>query len=150
MSKNQAHKLQNGSPGEPRSTNKAIKMRSGMESGKNCTKYWKMEALEPWKSWFSWKRLLKMLLPPCCKKRDKWGRKCVQNGIQIYKRPFWEQWRKENKKRATNNTNCTKKHHPRMSHESVFRILKRSLYLHGSSLFVFFYFLCSYDNSLIN
>ena len=69
MSKNQAHKLQNGeSLGDTKITKKTTKIRSGMESGKDCEKYWKVEALEPWQSWFSLGRLLKMLLPSCSKK----------------------------------------------------------------------------------
>ena len=39
MSKKQAHKLQNGSLGDPKNTTKKIKMKSGMESGKDCKKH---------------------------------------------------------------------------------------------------------------
>ena len=38
MSKNQAHKLQNGSLGDPKITKKTRKMRSGMECGKDWKK----------------------------------------------------------------------------------------------------------------
>ena len=43
---------------------------------------------------------------------------------QIYKIPFWAQGRKDNKNKTTNNTNCTKKHTPRVSHERGVRVSK--------------------------
>ena len=83
-----------------------------MECGKDCKNYCKMEALEPWKSWFCLEVLLKILLPPWSKKLQKWGRKCVQNRMQIYKIPFWAQGRKDNKKSTQKTTQIVLKNIP--------------------------------------
>ena len=65
-----------------------------------------------------------MLLPPCSKKLYKWGRKCVQNCIKSIKYCSGRKDEKTTKKNTKNNTNCIKKHPPRVSHERGFRILK--------------------------
>ena len=99
MSKNQAHKLQNGSLGDPKITKKTRKMRSGMECGKDWKKTLKNRSPGTLKIMVLLRKVAKKTTSTLLQKTPEIESKISSKRLKIHKIPFWAQGRKDNKKK---------------------------------------------------